>query len=195
MIPTVEEEHLAFRYYKAQPSAGVNAPQINLTYFDLVVRALCCSTALSTAAQQRCLALFDSQQSGLEHNAFKSSRGQADCTWLALQSQTSHLYVVTNSEDGLILPPGCRLAFSERVFAYMQNGAVIQAQSNLNFSTQQSSFNYSVLSPTVTDLTGYNRSLQSLLKLATGLANGESGNPCAPSDHKLDRYADAVSIA
>lgn len=112
MIPTVEEEHLAFRYYKAQPSAGVNAPQINLTYFDLV------------------------------------------------------------------------------------NGAVIQAQSNLNFSTQQSSFNYSVLSPTVTDLTGYNRSLQSLLKLATGLANGESGNPCAPSDHKLDsavQYLQAVA--
>ena len=40
IVPTVEFEHLAMRFYQAQPSAGEQAPQTDLTYFDLVVRLL-----------------------------------------------------------------------------------------------------------------------------------------------------------
>lgn len=42
IVPTVEARHLAMRFYKAQPSAGVDAPQRDLVYFDLVVRSCNC---------------------------------------------------------------------------------------------------------------------------------------------------------
>ena len=50
VVPTVEEEHLAMRFYKAQPSAGSTAQQINLTYFDLVVSCLRSSTVVHSAS-------------------------------------------------------------------------------------------------------------------------------------------------
>ena len=72
------------------------------------------------------------------------------------------------------------------VSCLLQTGSIIAGTSNLNFSTQQSSFNYTVLSPTVTDLTSYKAAISQLVTVAKGLADG-GDNPCAPSDHRLDR--------
>ena len=68
----------------------------------------------------------------------------------------------------------------------VQNGNLISGQSSLNFSTQASSYNYTVLTPTVTDLKDYNATLAQLLTITQGLANG-GDNPCSPSDQRLDR--------
>ena len=70
-----------------------------------------------------------------------------------------------------------------------QSGTIVQGSSNLNFSTQQSSYNYTVLSPTVTDLSDYNDTVQYLVDIIYGLDNGRSNDACATGDHRLDRSA------
>lgn len=70
----------------------------------------------------------------------------------------------------------------------MQNGNLVQGNMPvLNFSTQASSYNYTVLTPTVTDIDDYNSTIQQLATITQGLASG-GDNPCSPSDHRLDRW-------